>query len=320
MIDRRRFIVTMAACAGTGTGSAFATSRAPRVGLVTAGTKSFEALQAGLRDLGYVPGQTIVIDHRKTEGRAERYRSAVDALLKSGADIVVVGSTHGLAAARALTQTLPIVAVDLETDPVASGFVASLARPGGNVTGFFLDLADMSGKLLQLLREAVPRVSRIAALHDPVIGRPQLQATYAAAAAAGITILPAPVQNAGDLPAAVENAARQSARALVVLSAPLMRVSQARIDELTLRHRLPSITVFGLLPGGEGFMSYGPDLDEMFSRAGTYVSRILKGERASDLPVQRPSKFELAVNVRTAKALRLDLPPALLVQANRIVE
>lgn len=320
MIDRRRFLVTLTASVVASAGDALAQPRAPRVGLISAGTRSLEALQSGLREVGYVPGQTIVIEHHRTEGQPERYQPAVAAALKSGVRIIVVGSTHGLAAARALTKTLPIVAVDLETDPVASGFVASLARPGGNVTGFFLDLGDLSGKLLQLLGEAVSGVSRIAVLHDPVIGRPQLQATQAAAAAAGITLHPAPVRKAGDLQGAVEKAAREGARALIVLSAPLMRVNQAALDDLALRHRLPSVTIFGLLPGGDGFMSYGPDLDDMYRRSGSYVDRILKGERVDELPIQRPAKFELAVNVRTAKSLRLTIPPPLLVRADRVVE
>jgi putative ABC transport system substrate-binding protein len=320
VIDRRGFLATLTAGVVARAGGALAQSRIPRVGLISAGPRSLEAFERGLRDAGYVPGQSITIEHRRTEGQTERYRPAVEAALKAGVEILVVGSTHGLATARALTRSLPIVAVDLETDPVASGFVASLARPGGNVTGFFLDLGDLGGKLLQLLGEAVPGANRVAALHDPVIGRPQLQATQAAAGTAGATLLLAPVQKAGDLPAAVAGVARDGARALVVLSAPLMRVNQARIDELALRHRLPSITIFGLLPRGDGFMSYGPDLDEMYRGSGTYVDRILKGAQAGELPVQRPSRFELAVNVRTAKALRLTVPPAFLLRADRVVE
>jgi putative ABC transport system substrate-binding protein len=317
VIGRRGFLVALAAAFGA---SVSAGPRVPRVGLVSAGTRSLEFLQQGLREAGYVLGQSIVIEHRRTEGRVERYIPAVDAVLKSGIDVIVVGSTHGLNAARSRTQTLPIVAVDLETDPVASGVAASLARPGGNVTGFFLDLGDLAGKLLQLLREAIPGLARIGALYDPVIGGPQLRATQAAALTAGITILPTPVQKAADLPAAVENAVRESARALLVLSAPLMRDNQARIDELALRHRLPSVTLFALLANGDGFMSYGPDLDDMYRRSGSYVDRILKGTRVGDLPVQRPARFELAVNVRTARTLRLTLPQSLVVRADRLVD
>jgi putative ABC transport system substrate-binding protein len=320
VLDRRDFLAILVAGSPPRSSLAMAGPRVPRVGLVSAGTKSLVALEDGLRKAGYVPGQTIVIDHRRTEGRADRYRPAVDSLLAIGVDVMVVGSTHGLAAARSRTQTLPIVAVDLETDPVASGFVTSLGRPGGNVTGFFLDLRDLGGKLLELLREAVPGVTRIAALYDPVIGGPQLQATETAARPAGITIVPAQVQKAPDLHHAVEKAARAGARAMIVMSAPLMRDSQAHIDELALRHHLPSVTLFGLLSPGDGFMSYGPDLDDMYRRSASYVDRIIKGTPVGELPVQRPAKFELALNLRTAKALRLALPPSLLVRADRVIE
>lgn len=211
MMDRRGFLVTLAAGVATGTRGAFAQPRVPRVGLVSAGTRSFEALLKGLRDAGYVPGQTIIVEHRRTEGRVERYSSAVDSILKTDVDVIVVGSAHGLTAARTLTRTLPIVAVDLESDPVASGFVASLARPGGNVTGFFLDLPAMSGKQLQLLKEAAPGVIRVAALYDAVIGRPQVHAAETAGRAVGVTIRLAPVQKAGDLETAIESVVRDGA-------------------------------------------------------------------------------------------------------------
>jgi putative ABC transport system substrate-binding protein len=299
---------------------ALAQPRVPRIGLVSAGVQSLTALQHGLRDAGYVAGQTIVIEHRRTEGRAERYQDAVDAALKSGVQVLVVGSRHALAVARDLTRTVPVVAVDLETDPVASGFVASLARPGGNITGLFLDLPEMTGKLLQFLREAVPGVGHIAALFDGVIGRAQLEATQAAARAAVLTVHPAPIAKAADIEAALDAAVMAGARALVVLSAPLMRQNQTRIDEIALRRGLPSVTFFALLPNGSGFMSYGPNLDDMYRRAASYVDRILKGERVADLPVERPARFELAVNLRTAKALKVTLSPALLLRADRVIE
>lgn len=319
MIDRRVVLVTLAAGVVTG-GRAFAQGRVPRVGVVSGGPRSFNAFLTGLREAGHVIGQTVAIEHRMTGGHSERYRAAVEAVLKSGVDVIVVFSTHGLTAARALSRTVPIVAVDFETDPVASGFVASLARPGGNVSGCFLDLPEMSGKLLQLLKEAVPGLARVGALHDAVIGRPQLQAIETAGRAIDVTILPVPVRTAGDLAPAVENAARAGARALAVLSAPLTRINQARIDDLALRSRLPSITLFSLLPNGAGLMSYGPDFDDMFRRSASYVDRILKGTPVGTLPIERPTKFELAVNRRTARILKIDLPQSLLVQADRMID
>jgi putative ABC transport system substrate-binding protein len=178
----------------------------------------------------------------------------------------------------------------------------------------------MSGKLLQLLKEAVPGATRFGVLWDAAITRAQFEATDTAARAEGISIHSAAVRSPGDLGGALERAVRDGARALVVLSAPLTRLHQARIDELALRHRLPSMTVFALLPGSTGFMSYGPDLDAMFRRSGTSVHRILKGARVGDLPVERPSKFELGVNLRTAKALGITIPQTLLLRADQVIE
>jgi putative ABC transport system substrate-binding protein len=320
LLGRRRLLCGLAAGAAVWPRGAFAQSRVPRVGLVHGSALSLNAFLQGLREAGYLPGQTIVVEHRQTEGHSERYGPAVEAVLKTGVNVMVVASTHGLTAARALTRSVPIVAIDLETDPVASGFVASLARPGANVTGFFLDLPEMSGKLLQLLKEAVPGATRIAVLWDAVIAGAQLKATEKAAQVAGITIHSAPVRRASDLEAAVGSAARDGVRALIVLSAPLMRVNQARIDQLALRHRLPSVTFFALRADGTGFMSYGPDLDDMFRRSASYVDRILKGARVADLPVERPSRFDLAVNLRTATALGLTVPPSLLARADQVIE
>jgi putative tryptophan/tyrosine transport system substrate-binding protein len=166
LLDRRRIFVSLAASAVLGPRRTFAQSRVPRVGLVTGGPHSSGVVLQGLREAGYVLGHTIIVEHRQTEGLSERYGPAVESVLKTGVDVLVVTSTHGLTAAHMLTRSVPIVAIDLETDPVASGFVASLARPGGNVTGFFLDLPEMSGKLVQLLKEAVPRLTRVAVLWD----------------------------------------------------------------------------------------------------------------------------------------------------------
>jgi putative ABC transport system substrate-binding protein len=272
-----------------------------------------------LQELGYVPGRTIIVEHRQTEGQPQRYAPAVKSLLGMGLRVIVVTSTHGLVAAHALTRTVPIVAIDLETDPVATGVVTTLARPGGNVTGFFLDLPEISGKLVQLMKEAVPRATRMAVLWDAAIARAQLDATEQAAREAGIIIHSAPVRQAEDLRAAVEGAARAAAAALIALSAPLTRVNQLRIDELALQYRLPSITLFDLRADGAGFMSYGPDLDDMFRRSASYVDRILKGASVGDLPVERPSRFHLAINLRTAKTLGLAVPHSLILRADRVI-
>jgi putative ABC transport system substrate-binding protein len=214
---------------------------------------------------------------------------------------------------------VPIVAVDLETDPVAAGFVASLARPGGNVTGFFLDLTEFSGKLLQLVKEAVPAASRVAPLHDPVIGHRQLQVTETAARSVDITVHAAPIRKAADVETAIVGGAggRPSPdRAVGTADAGQPgphRPSRAPAPAA-------SITVFALLPDGVGFMSYGPDLDDMYRRSGVYAARISGAASASDLLIARPSRFEFAVNARTARTLGLTVSPGLLLRADRVIE
>lgn len=320
MNPRRRFLVGLAALATLGPRSVRAQARVPRVGLVSAGGPSIDNLLTGLREIGHVPGGTIIVDHRPTAGEAERYDAAVAAVLASGVDVLVVASPHGIVAARRRTSRIPIVAVDLESDPVASGFVTSLARPGSNLTGLFLDLPEMSAKLLQLLQEVKRGLTRLAIMWDAAISRAQFEATERAARAAAIDVHPAAIRTAGDMRPAMEAFARERAGALIALSSPFMRLNQAHIDDLAVRHRLPSITVFALLENGRGLISYGPDLDRMQRRAAVYVDRILKGANVAELPVERPSKFELAVNLRTAKTLRLELPQSLLLRADRVLQ
>ena len=316
---RRRFLVGLAALATFRARAVRAQARLPRVGHVSAGGLSIGNLLAGLREVGHVPGETIIVEHRPTAGEADRYDAAVAALLASGVDVLVVASPHGIVAARRRTSRVPIVAVDLESDPVASGFVTSLARPGSNLTGLFLDLPEMSAKLLQLLQEVKRALSRVGIMWDAAIARAQFEATERAARTAGIEVHPAVIRTAADLRPALEAMARERAGAFIALSSPLMRLNQAQIDDLALRHRLPSITVFALLENGRGLISYGPDLDSMQRRVAVYVDRILKGANVAELPVERPAKFELAVNLRTAKILGLELPQSLLLRADRIL-
>jgi putative ABC transport system substrate-binding protein len=320
MCGRRRFVIGLATLATFRARVVSAQPRVPRVGLVSGGDRSLDNLLSGLREVGYVPGQTIVVEHRPTGGEADRYDAGVASALASGVDVIVVASPHGIVAARQQTSRVPIVAVDLESDPVASGFVTSLARPGSNLTGLFLDLPEMSAKMLQLVQEAKPRLSRVGIIWDAAIARAQFDATDRVARAASIHISPGPIRTAADLEPAFVQFARDRADAMIALSSPLMRLNQRRIDELAVRHSLPSITVFALLPDGRGLLSYGPDFDSMQRRAAVYVDRILKGAVVGDLPVERPTKFELAVNLRTAKVLGLELPRSLLVRANRVIQ
>jgi putative ABC transport system substrate-binding protein len=300
-IGRRQLLALLAAGAVLAPRPIRAQARLPRVGLVSSGSPSARSFVQGLREVGHVPGQSLIVDVRPTAGYPDRYRPAIEALLREGVDVLAVSSIHGINAIRAAKVTTPVVVLDLESDPVATGVIASVARPGGNVTGFFLDVPEMSAKQVELLREAVPGVSRVALLWDEGAARAQFEATEKAARALGIGVVSVPVRKPADFAAALGAAAREGARALIVLSAPMMRVEQQTIDQLALRHRLPSITLFDLLPEGNGFMSYGPSLDDLWRRCAQYVDRILKGDRPAEMPVQ------------------LTIPPSVLLRADRVI-
>ena len=203
---------------------------------------------------------------------------------------------------------------------MASGFVKSLARPGGNITGLFLDLPEIAGKQIQFLKEAVPRMTRIAVLWDPSLNRAQFEATEAAARVAGITLLPLSMQRVEDVETAIGRAGRERVKALSVLTSPMVFANRARIAELALKHRLPSICVFSVFPDAGGLMAYGHNFPTIFRRHGTHIDRTFKGASPAELPVERPTTFELIINVKTAKALGLTIPQALLLRADRVIE
>jgi putative ABC transport system substrate-binding protein len=211
------------------------------------------------------------------------------------------------------------VGVDLETDPVDAGWVKSLARPGGNVTGFFLDMPELGGKLLQFLGEAIPRIQRVAVLWDVQLASTQFKATESAAQARRIGLQSFAFREP-QFAAAFEAARQQKAEALVLLSSPSVFLHLKRLGDLALQYRLPAISVFPQFANAGGLMGYGPDLTDLFRRAANYVDRILKGTSPADLPIQRPTVFKLAVNVKTAKALGLTIPPSLLLRADQVIE
>jgi putative ABC transport system substrate-binding protein len=212
------------------------------------------------------------------------------------------------------------VGLDLESDPVASGFVASLARPGGNLTGVFLDLPEISGKQLQLLRETVPGLARVGVVWEPEVGEPQLRATEEAARVAGVTLNVLGIRRAAEVTAALDRAAGGRAQAIVVLTSPLISNNLRQIAQLALKYRLPTTSPFTSFPSAGALMAYGPSQPEMYRLAATYVDRILRGARAGELPIERPSRFDLVINLKTAKALGLTIPPSLLQRADQVIE
>ncbi|HEY7205174.1 MAG TPA: ABC transporter substrate-binding protein [Methylomirabilota bacterium] len=280
------------------------------------------AFLSGLKEAGYTRGANVRVEVRYADGKLDRFKAMARDLVALPVDILITSNPYATHAARAATDRVPIVvALDYETDPVARGWVASIARPGGNVTGLFLDQPEMTGKLLELLKEAVPGLTRIAVLWDETIGRSQLETTQEAARVKGLALTPLSVRRADDLPEAFRAAVRERADCLIVLTSPLLSVQRARISDLALKHRLPGICLFTSFPAFGLLMAYGPNQPDAFRRAASqYVPRILTGARPADLPVQRPEKFELVVNLKTAKALGLTLPQSLLVRADQVIQ
>jgi putative ABC transport system substrate-binding protein len=273
--------------------------------------------------MGYVPGQNFLFELRAPE-RPDKYEQFPDLaaqLVAAGVDVILAATPSAIEATTKVTRTIPIVGVDLESDPVAKGWAATVARPGGNFTGFFLDIPEISGKQLQFLKEVKPDLHRVAVLGDPRVNELQLRATEAAARGAGLTIQALSVKDIGEVQGAIAGAARQRAGALVVLTSPLVFNNLGRIVDAAIKHRLPAICPFSpAFADAGGLIAYGPDLPDFYRRAAGYVGRILKGAKPGELPVQRPEKFQLAVNQKTAKALGLTIPQAMLLRADHIVQ
>ena len=329
MIPRRAFIGTvgLGLLVSRRRASAQASAKIPRVGYLSSQkaltyppTKAF---LEGLQEMAYVPGQNFVFEVRGPErpDQYEQYPDVVAQLVAAGVDVILAATPSGIEATTKATKTIPIVGVDLESDPVSKGWAATLARPGGNFTGFVLDVPEMSGKQLQFLREVKPDLSRVAVLGDPRVNELQSRATEAAARGAGLTIQALSVRDIGEIPGAIAGAARQRAGALVVLTSPLVFNNLGRIADAAVKHRLPAICPFApAFADAGGLIAYGPDLLDLNQRAAGYVGRILKGVKPGDLPVQRSEKFQLVVNLKTARALKLTLPQTLVLRADRVIE
>ena len=291
--------------------------------LETSEGPQFEAFLDGLAKLGYVEDQNLIIEWRSSEGDMERLPGLAANLARSKVDLIVATSLQPARAAAAATKTIPIVFV-VTADPVGQGLVADLARPGGNITGLATYLPrEIGERVLQLLREATIKVSRLAVLVNPSnsVHRDLMsQALPSAAQRAGVALLPLDVQSLGDLQRAFDSAVRERADALYVLGDVFAFVHRARIVALAAKYRLAAIyTSRGAVEAG-GLMSYGPQVRDLFRRAATYVDKILKGVRPGDLPVEQPTTFELAINLKTARALGLTIPPSLLRRADQVIQ
>jgi putative ABC transport system substrate-binding protein len=296
---RRDFIMLVGGTAATWPLIARAQTPAqelPRVGAIhTTQSENSEAFVQGLRQAAYVDGQNIVLETRfyGGVGTLDRFDEFARELVALKCRVIFASNPYAIRAVLRATSTIPIVGIDLESDPVASGLAKSLARPGGNFTGFFLDIPELAGKQIELPREAVPAVSRLGVFWDATIGAVQFRATEMAARSAAVVLQSLPIRRLEDINEAFERAVREQAQAMVILSSPLIFGERAHIADLALKTRLPTISLFNSFPKFGGLMAYGPDFSSIFRQAAGYVSRILAGANPGELPIQRPTKFEL---------------------------
>jgi putative tryptophan/tyrosine transport system substrate-binding protein len=298
----------------------------PVVGILNSGTGprslSIASVREGLRELGYIEGQTIVLEVRFAGGKSQAFPGLVADLVQRKTDIFLAIGPAAIRATRDATSTIPIVAIDLESDPVQAGFARSLAQPGGNITGCFLDHPDLTGKWLELIREAAPGTHRVAVLVDVTTGPWQMAAIKAAAEMLRIELHVLEIRSSGELDLALRGGVKGGSRALVQLSSPLfdLRAIAKQIADFAVRHRLPAISMFRPFPEVGGLMSYGPNQREYYKRLPIYIDKILKGAKPGDLAVERPTKFELVINLKTAMARGLTIPQSLLLRADEVIQ
>ncbi len=328
MIDRRTFLT------GTGVVLLAAPLAAEaqqagtrRIGLLETSSPSparvllWETLRQRLRELGYLEGQNIAFEFRFGEGKPDRLTGLAAELAGLKVDVIVTSGTPASLAAKQATRTIPIVMAQL-ADPVGAGLVASLGRPGGNVTGLTTQDADLGGKRLELLLQVVPRVSHLALLIDETSPGTVLIAkgTQAAAASLGLRLQSLGVRDPGELDRAFAAMKEARARALIVESSSMLFTWRERLADLALKNRLPTMFAQRAYAQAGGLMAYAADFSDLFRRAATYVDKILKGAKPADLPVEQPTKFDLVINLKTAKALGLTIPPSVLTRADEVIQ
>ena len=302
-------------------GEAQQSARVHRVGVLgptPIAATTDQAFRQGLRQFGYAEGQTLVLEYRDAE--APRLSALAAELSRSNVDVIYARGPAAVKAAKDATSTIPIVAIDLESDPVALGFVRGFGRPGGNITGVFLDLPELGGKQMQLLKEIIPRLSRVAVLGDPHLNAAQFRAMESAARSLSIGVEQHDVRVVGDFDRALDAARQHGATAVLILSSPFVYSQRARIGTLVLEKRIPAVSMFSEFAAAGGLMAYGPSVPAASQRCGAYVGRILQGAKPGELPIERPQIFELAVNLKTAKALGLTIPPSVLGRADQVIE
>jgi len=328
MMDRRAFVSGAAGTLLVGVVPAHAqpANKVPRIGVFHPGTpasapQSVEAFRQGLREHGYEEAKNIVVEHRYTESRLERVVEIAAEFVRLKVDVIVTSLDVATAAVKQQTQTIPIV-MAISIDPVATGFVSSLARPGGNVTGLSTMAPELAAKRLELLREVVPGLSRVAIMWNTNVPGNLLEYKEAGDAARSmrLQLQSVEVSSVDDFERAFSALKTGGAEALIVAGSGLTSANAGQIANLAMKHRLPSMVSSRDRVDAGGLMAYGPNLAELWRRAATYVDKILKGAKPGDLPVERPTKFELIINLKTAKALGLTIPPSLLRRADVVVQ
>jgi len=320
------FAIVLAATFGGAVVQAQQPARIHRIGILSPSSGSVlsarvEAFRRGLRELGYVEGKNIVIEYRYAEGKSERLPDLVAELVQLNVDIIVTTSPGTTLAAKKASATIPIV-IAAASDPVGTGLVSSLARPGGNITGLSLMAPDLDGKRLELLKEAVPKVARVAFLWEPGGTRGNLPLTEmeAAAKALGLKLLSLEVRSLDDFEDAFARAKKERAQALITTTGARINTQQRRVLDLAAKNRLPAIYHYSEFVEAGGLMSYGPDNTDLWRRAATYVDKILKGAKPADLPVQQAMTFEFLVNMNAAKQIGVTIPPNVLARADRVIK
>ena len=323
----RRGIVTVISCAlliAQSVVEAQQQPKVPRIGFLTAGssaspTSRLQAFRERLRELGYIEGQNIAIEYRHAEGKSDILPELARDLVREGVSIIITTSTSALLAAKQATSKLPIVAAT-SGDLVGTGLIDSLARPGGNVTGLTAISPELSGKRLELLTEIVPKISRIAVLWHPTKwDEKEVRETEIAARQFGLKLQSVQIRNADDFQTGYASITKESARAIIIIQGPFTSLHRKKILESSLLHRLPSICDAPDWVDNGCLASYGPNRADLYRRAATYVDKILKGANPADLPVEQPTKFELVINLKTAKQLGLTIPQKVLSRADRVI-
>ena len=326
MMRRRRTLALLATAAvGPRLAEAQQAKKTPIIGflhpgLQALGSQTMDALRRDMGGAGLIDGKTVRVEERWGGGEPERLRTFAKELVALDPVLIIAVARPSIDAVRSVSMTVPIVANDLENDPLALGYAASLSKPGGNVTGLFLDAPAICGKWLQQITELVPNLHKLAVLWDSGTGPYQRDAFLAAAKAFSIEPRVIAFRGGGPIDSVLEAELTPDIQALVLLGSPLIQQSGSKIAAVAARHRLPGISPFRTFPAGGGLVSYGVDLVELYRRIAPFVVKVLRGARPGDIPIEQPVKFELVINLKTAKMLGLSVPPNFLLSADEVIE